>query len=98
MLRSNTAEVHIEGGSDSSLPLAVTSDEILNYPGLLTRSQKLCYLNCTKPTNTVNTGGVCVIQINYRDPRPIYEQLRDGFRQLILTGVLEPNAKMPSVR
>ena len=39
-----------------------------------------------------------MIQINYRDPRPNYEQLRDGFRQLILTGVLEPNAKMPSVR
>ncbi len=39
-----------------------------------------------------------MIQINYRDPRPIYEQLRDGFRQLILTGVLEPEAKMPSVR
>ena len=39
-----------------------------------------------------------MIQINYRDPRPIYEQLRDGFRQLILTGVLEPGGKMPSVR
>ena len=39
-----------------------------------------------------------MIQINYRDPRPIYEQLRDGFRQLILTGVLEPNEKLPSVR
>ena len=49
-------------------------------------------------TNTVNTRGVCVIQINYRDPRPIYEQLRDGFRQLILTGALQPDEKMPSVR
>ena len=39
-----------------------------------------------------------MIQINYRDPRPIYEQLRDGFRQLILSGVLEPGSKMPSVR
>ena len=39
-----------------------------------------------------------MIQINYRDPRPIYEQLRDGFRQLILTGVLEPGGRMPSVR
>ena len=39
-----------------------------------------------------------MIQINYRDPRPIYEQLRDGFRQLILTGVLKPDEKMPSVR
>ena len=39
-----------------------------------------------------------MIQINYRDPRPIYEQLRDGFRQLILSGVLKPDEKMPSVR
>ena len=39
-----------------------------------------------------------MVQINYRDPRPIYEQLRDGFRQLILTGVLEPGSKLPSVR
>ena len=39
-----------------------------------------------------------MVQINYRDPRPIYEQLRDGFRQLILSGVLEPGSRMPSVR
>ena len=39
-----------------------------------------------------------MVQINYRDPRPIYEQLRDSFRQLILTGVLAPGEKMPSVR
>ena len=39
-----------------------------------------------------------MVQINYRDPRPIYEQLRDGILQLILTGVLEPGSKMPSVR
>ena len=39
-----------------------------------------------------------MIRINYRDPRPIYEQLRDGFRQLILTGVLKPEEKLPSVR
>ena len=39
-----------------------------------------------------------MIQINYRDPQPIYEQLRDGFRQLILMGVREPHAKMASVR
>ena len=39
-----------------------------------------------------------MIQINYRDGRPIYEQVRDGFRQLILTGVLPPDTRMPSVR
>ena len=39
-----------------------------------------------------------MIAINYRDARPIYEQLKDGFRQLILSGVLGPDEKMPSVR
>ena len=39
-----------------------------------------------------------LIQINYRDPRPIYEQIKACFRQLILSGVLQPEEKMPSVR
>ena len=39
-----------------------------------------------------------LIQINYRDPRPIYEQVKASFRQLILSGVLRPEEKMPSVR
>ena len=39
-----------------------------------------------------------MITINYRDPRPIYEQVKFGLRRLILSGVLQPNDKMPSVR
>ena len=39
-----------------------------------------------------------MIHINFRDTRPIYEQVRDGFRQLILTGALPPDYKLPSVR
>ena len=39
-----------------------------------------------------------MISINFRDGRPLYEQVRDGFRQLILSGVLPPAYKMPSVR
>ena len=39
-----------------------------------------------------------MIHINFRDARPIYEQVRDGFRQLILTGVLPADSKLPSVR
>ncbi len=39
-----------------------------------------------------------MISLNYRDGRPIYEQVKDGFRQLILSGVLEADEKMPSVR
>ena len=39
-----------------------------------------------------------MIHINFRDARPIYEQVRDGFRQLILTGILPEDSKLPSVR
>jgi GntR family transcriptional regulator len=41
---------------------------------------------------------VDLIQISYRDPRPIYEQVKDGFRTLILTGAMRPDERMPSVR
>ena len=39
-----------------------------------------------------------MISINYRDARPIYEQVKDGFKQLIITGVLPGDTRMPSVR
>lgn len=39
-----------------------------------------------------------MIQINYRDPRPIYEQVKASFRQIILSGAMLPEEKMPSVR
>ena len=39
-----------------------------------------------------------MIQINYRDSRPIYEQIKDGIRKLIVQGIMESNEKLPSVR
>ena len=39
-----------------------------------------------------------MININFRDSRPIYEQVRDGFRDLIISGALCPGEKLPSVR
>ena len=39
-----------------------------------------------------------MISINYRDARPIYTQVKDGLRKLILTGALAPGTKLPSVR
>ncbi len=39
-----------------------------------------------------------MININYRDSRSIYEQVRDNFRQLIISGVLPPASKIPSVK
>ena len=39
-----------------------------------------------------------MIQLNYRDSRPIYEQVKDGLRQLIINGVLTEGSRLPSVR
>lgn len=36
--------------------------------------------------------------INYRDSRPIYEQIMDELRKLIISGVFAPDEKLPSVR
>ena len=41
---------------------------------------------------------VLTININYRDARPIYEQVRDGLRTLIVSGALAGGEKLPSVR
>lgn len=38
------------------------------------------------------------ITIDYRDRRPIYEQLVGGIRELILKGIMQPGEFMPSVR
>ena len=39
-----------------------------------------------------------MIQLNYRDPRPIYEQVKDGIRKLAYSGMIGPDEKLPSVR
>lgn len=39
-----------------------------------------------------------MIFLDYQDRRPIYEQIADRFRQLIVKGALEPGSQMPSVR
>ena len=39
-----------------------------------------------------------MISINYRDSRPVYEQIVDGFKKLIMTGLIKKDEKMPSVR
>jgi len=39
-----------------------------------------------------------LIQLNYRDSKPIYEQIKDGFRKLIISNALSANEKLPSVR
>lgn len=39
-----------------------------------------------------------MLQINYRDNRPIYEQVKEQLRKLIVTNVIQPDEKLPSIR
>ncbi|MBO4930457.1 MAG: GntR family transcriptional regulator [Clostridia bacterium] len=39
-----------------------------------------------------------MVHLDYRDARPIYTQITDGFREQILAGVLQAGDKLPSVR
>lgn len=39
-----------------------------------------------------------MIVIDYRDRKPIYEQIVEKFQMLIIKGVLKPDTQMPSVR
>ena len=39
-----------------------------------------------------------MIHLDYRDTRPIYIQIMDGFREQIATGILQPGDRLPSVR
>ncbi len=39
-----------------------------------------------------------MLMINARDARPIYEQVRDEMRKLIMSGAIAADEKLPSVR
>ena len=39
-----------------------------------------------------------MILLDYRDARPIYAQICDGFKEQICAGILRPGDKLPSVR
>ena len=39
-----------------------------------------------------------MIHLDYRDSRPIYQQVKDNLRHLMVTGVLTAGDKLPSVR
>lgn len=39
-----------------------------------------------------------MVQLNYRDAKPIYEQIKDGLRKLVVSNALSTGDKLPSVR
>lgn len=39
-----------------------------------------------------------MVQLDYRDARPIYEQIKQGLRRLVISHAISENEKLPSVR
>lgn len=39
-----------------------------------------------------------MLELNYRDARPIYEQIKDGLRRLVVSNAIKQDEKLPSVR
>ena len=39
-----------------------------------------------------------MLQLNYRDAKPIYEQIKEGIRHLLLSNAIAADEKLPSVR
>lgn len=39
-----------------------------------------------------------MLNLDYRDARPIYEQVRDNLRRLMVSGAIQEEEKLPSVR
>lgn len=39
-----------------------------------------------------------MINLDYKDGRTLHKQIEDGFRNLIVSGILKPDEQLPSVR
>ncbi len=39
-----------------------------------------------------------MIQLDFKDPRPIYEQIKDKIKELVIIGAVKTDDKIPSVR
>lgn len=39
-----------------------------------------------------------MLTLNYRDSRPIYEQIKDGLKKLMVSGAMRADERLPSVR
>ena len=53
-------------------------------------------INCIIVDGTV--GGDKVIKLDYRDSRPVYEQIKEEMKKLIIKGAIKADEKIPSVR
>ena len=69
------------------------------------------YNGCTNAHSTLNKdtinttskiyhakGVIPIIAIDLRNPKPIYEQIKDNIKELIITGAFKQDEQLPSIR
>ena len=57
----------------------------------------MIHSNCINTHNTVERGDV-VIKLDYKNDKPLHEQITHGIKELIISGVLKKDDQLPSVR
>lgn len=57
----------------------------------------MLYSNCINTHNTVKRGDI-VIKLDYKNDKPLHEQITHGIKELIMNGVLKKDEQLPSVR
>lgn len=57
----------------------------------------MLYYNCINTHNTVERGEY-VLKLNYKNPKPLHEQISQGIKGLIMCGALRSDEQLPSVR
>jgi GntR family transcriptional regulator len=61
--------------------------------------EHVIYFNCIKTHSTLYTvGRVDMFELDLRSRKPIYEQLVEKLKELIINEVLKPDEQLPSVR
>lgn len=63
----------------------------------MTKGKTWCII-CIRTVNTVRKGDDNVFQLDFGDHRPIYEQIKEKLKFLIIGGALKDGDKIPSVR
>jgi hypothetical protein len=68
------------------------------FPEYIDTTKIILYYYSINCTTTINTEEVPMLQLDYKDHRPLYEQIKEKMKVLIMSGVLKSDQQLPSVR
>lgn len=75
------------------------------FKKVIDREEYIWYINCTNTDDTDSTINTvrkerdhAMFSLSYNDHRPIYEQIKEKVKQLIISGAMPADTQLPSVR